>query len=121
MEVIDPMNMLPFTIKTTDQATMHLCRITSPEQHEELDVEVGFLLRSWEIQRLHALRDSTRRNLTQQILNEVPNDAYKIFIRFLRGAAEPEGFLPTVRLDRYLHRQYCLLLSSGRVRELFEI
>ena len=100
---------------------MHLCRITSPEQHEELDVEVGFLLRSWEIHRLHALRDSTRRNLTKQILNEVPNDAYKMFIRFLRGAAEPEVFLPTVRLDRYLHRQYCLLLSSGRVRELFEV
>ena len=91
---------------------MHLCRITSPEQHEELDVEVGFLLRSWEIHRLHALRDSTRRNLTKQILNEVPNDAYKMFIRFLRGAAEPEVFLPTVRLNRYLHRQYCLLLSS---------
>ena len=120
-EVIDPMNMLPFTIKTTDQATMHLCRITPPEQHEELDVEVGFLLRSWEIHHLHALRDSTRRNLTRQILNEVPNDAYKMFIRFLRGAAEPEVFLPTVRLDRYLHRQYCLLLSSGRVRELFEV
>ena len=115
------MNMLPFTIKTTDQATMHLCRITSPEQHEELDVEVGFLLRSWEIHRLHALRDSTRRNLTKQILNEVPNDAYKMFIRFLRGAAEPEVFLPTGRLNRYLHRQYCLLLSSTRARELFEV
>ena len=71
---------------------MHLCRITPPEQHEELDVEVGFLLRSWEIHHLHALRDSTRRNLTRQILNEVPNDAYKMFIGFLRGAAEPEVF-----------------------------
>ena len=99
---------------------MHLCRITPPEQHEELDVEVGRLLRSWEIHHLHALRDSTRRNLTQQILNEVPDDAYKMFIRFLRGAAEPEAFLPTVRLNRYLHRQYCLLLSSRWERELFE-
>ena len=99
---------------------MHLCRITPPEQHEELDVEVGFLLRSWEIYHLHTLRDSTRRNLTRQILNEVPNDAYKVFIRFLRGIAEPEAFLPTIRLNRYLHRQYCLLLSSRRVRELFE-
>lgn len=113
--------MLPFTIKTTDQATMHLCRITPPQQQEELDIEVGFLLRSWEIHHLHALRDSTRRNLTRQILNEVPNDAYKMFIRFLRGAAEPEVFLPTVRLNRYLHRQYCLLLSSRRARELFEV
>ena len=113
--------MLPFTIKTTDQATIHLCRITPPEQPEELDVEVGFLLRSWEVHRLHALRDSTRRNLTQQILTEVPNDAYKMFIKFLRGAAETEVFLPTVRLNRYLHRQYCLLLSSRRARELFGI
>ena len=100
---------------------MHLCRIAPPEQHEELDVEVGFLLRSWEIHRLHALRDSTRRNLTRQIRNEVPNDAYKMFIRFLRDAAEPEDFLPTVRLNRYLPRQYCLLLSSRRARELFEV
>ena len=100
---------------------MHLCRITPPEQHEELDVEVGFLLRSWEVRHLHALRDSTRRNLTRQILSEVPNDAYKMFIQFLRGTAEPEVFLPTVRLNRYLHRQYCLLLSSRRVRELFEV
>ncbi len=100
---------------------MHLCRITPPEQHQELDVEVGALLRSWEIHHLHALRDSTRRNLTRQIRNEVPNDAYKMFIRFLRGAAEPDIFLPTVRLNRYRHRQYCLLLSSRRVRELFEV
>ena len=113
------MNMLPFTIKTTDQATMHLCRITSPEQHEELDVSVGFLLRSWEIHHLHALRDSTRRNLTQHILNEVPNDAYKMFVRLLRDTAESENFLPTARLNRYLHRQYCLLLSAGRACELF--
>ena len=115
------MNMLPFTIKTTDQATMHLCRITPPEQHEELDVSVGFLLRSWEIHHLHALRDSTRRNLTQHILNEVPNDAYKMFIRLLRDTAEPEIFLPTARLNRYLHRQYCLLLSAERARELFAV
>jgi hypothetical protein len=115
------MNMLPFTIKTTDQAMMHLCRIRPPAQPQELDVEVRALLRSWEIHHLHALRDSTRRNLTQQILNEVPNDAYKMFIRFLRGTAEPEVFLPTVRLNRYLHRQYCLLLSSVRVHELFEV
>ena len=100
---------------------MHLCRITPPEQHEELDVDVGALLRSWEIHHLHALSDSTRRNLTRQILNEVPNDAYKMFIRFLRGVAEPEVFLPTGRLNRYLHRQYCLLLSSRRARELFEV
>ena len=113
--------MLPFAIKTTDQATMHLCRITPPEQQEELDVEVGFLLRSWEIHHLHALRDSTRRNLTRQILSEVPNDAYKMFIRFLRDAAEPEAFLPTVRLNRYPPRQYCLLLSSRWARELFEV
>ena len=115
------MNMLPFTIKTTDQTTMHLCRITPPEQHEELDVGVGFLLRSWEIHHLHALRDSTRRNLTQHILTEVPNDAYKMFIRFLRETAEPEVFLPMDRLNGYLHRQYCLLLSPRRVRELFVV
>ena len=115
------MNMLPFTIKTTDQATMHLCRITPPEQHEELDVSVGFLLRSWEIHHLHALRDSTRRNLTRHILNEVPNDAYKMFIRFLRETAEPETFLPATRLNRYLHRQYCLLLSTSRAHELFAV
>lgn len=115
------MNMLPFTIKTTDQTTMHLCRIMPPEQHEELDVEVGCLLRSWEIHHLHTLRDSTRRNLTRQILSEVPNDVYKMFVRFLRDTAEPEAFLPTVRLNRYLSRQYCLLLSSRRARELFAV
>ncbi len=115
------MNMLPFAIKTTDQATMRLCRITPPEQHQELNVDVRFLLRSCEIRDLHALRDSTRRDLTQEILNQVPNDAYEVFIRFLRGAAEPDIFLPTNLLNRYPHRQYCLLLSSRRARELFEV
>ncbi len=100
---------------------MHLCRIRPPAHPQELDIEVRSLLRSWEVHRLHTLRDSTRRNLTRQIRNEIPNDAYKMFTKFLRGAAEADVFLPIARLDRYLCRQYCLLLSSGRTHELFEV
>ena len=59
--------------------------------------------------------------LTQQIPSEVQKDAYETFIRFLRGVTEQELFLPTEHLSRYPHRQYCLLLSPSRVRELFEV
>ena len=115
------MNLLPFTIKPTDQATVRLCRVTPPERYQELNVDVDFLLRSWEIHHLHVLRESTRRNLTRQILSEVRKDAYAAFMTFLRSSAEPRAFLPMDLLARYPQRQYCLLLSPDRSRELFDI
>jgi len=115
------MLMLPFTIKTTNEPIARLCRITPPDQHRELNVDVHFLLYSWEIYRLHALRDSTRHHLASQLWNEAQQHADDAFITFLRSGAETEMFLPTEVLNRYPHRQYCLLLSPNRSRELFEV
>ena len=114
------MRMLPFTIKPTDQEVVRLFRLVPSGQHQELNVEVQLLLRSWEIHHLNELRESTRRHLTQQILREVREDAFNAFTAFLRNIAEPQIFLPTELLSRYPYRQYCLLLSSGRASELFE-
>ena len=115
------MHMLPFTIKTTNQPTARLCRITPPDRHQELNIDVQFLLYSWEIHRWDALRDSTRRQLALQLLNEAQQYADEVFITFLRGVAETAIFLPTDVLNRYPHCQYYLLLSPNRSRELFEV
>jgi hypothetical protein len=114
------MNMLPFTITITNQSPVRLCRITS-HPPQELDVDVEFLVHSWEIDQLQALREDTRRQPRRQILNESQDSLYEAFIRFLRGIAEPNIFLPTNLLSGYPYGEYCLLLSQTRSRELLDI
>ena len=114
------MNILPFTLEITNQSPVQLRRINA-NQYEDIDVDVQFLLHSWEIRQLNTSRDNTRRQPMRRILDESQDYVYEAFIRFLREAAEPEIFLPTNLLNRYPYRQYCLLLSRTRSRELLEI
>lgn len=115
------MTMFPFTIKVTNQSVERLCRITSQNRQQNFDVDVQMLLHQCEIHQLHALSHSTRRHLRFEILNEAQEHAYQAFLPFLRSVAEPEIFLPTDLLNRYPHRQYCLLMSPNRSRELFDV
>ena len=107
--------MLPFVLKIADRPVERLHHINAENQNIDVDVQIEFYSRE-----LNAGSENTSET-PRQILQEVTEKAYKAFIAFLQGAAEPEEFLPFALLEQYPCRKYCLLLSAARSHELLEI
>jgi len=113
--------MLPVTTKVTHQLVERLCRITAQNELQDIDVDVDIHMYSREIHHLFMARSNLSPNFCSQVLSEAKEHAYEAFITFLQDIAQPEVFLPVNLLNRFPHRSYCLLMSSRRSHEVFEI
>lgn len=112
--------MLPFVLKFADSPVENIHLMNADSQmaqasgavppHIEVDVQIPLYS-----------REINGAQTAQQILREAIESAYQEFIGFLRTVAHPVQFLPFGLLQQFSTRNYCLILSAARARELFEI
>ena len=112
--------MLPFVLKFADSPVENVHRMNAEGQNargsgavpSDIEVDVQIELYSREINGAQT---------AQQILQGAIENAYQEFIGLLRTVAHPVQFLPFGLLQQFSTRNYCLILSTARARELFEI
>lgn len=112
--------MLPFVLKFADSPVENI-HLTGAESQAarangavlpdiEVDVQIEFYSRE-----INGVQSA------QQLLQGAIEKAYQEFIGFLRTVAHPVQFLPFGLLQQFSTRNYCLILSTARARELFEL
>lgn len=112
--------MLPFLLKFADSPVESLHRLNAELQREDghdtlnLDIEVDVQIELYS-------QEIDGAQTAQQILQEATENAYQEFIGFLQSVAHPVDFLPFGLLQQFSARNYCLILSTARAHELFEI
>ncbi len=112
--------MLPFVLKFADSPVESLHRINAEMQREgrrealDLDIEVDVQIELYS-------QEIDGAQTAQQILQEATESAYQEFIGFLRSVSHPVEFLPFGLLQQFSGRRYCLILSTARSHELFDM